>query len=218
MLAVPGSSAAPATTIAPAPVDARFRPPKVIKHPAPAYPELAKLNRVEGVVKIRFGIDDQGKVTTISLAQTGGSVMLDSIVRDFTLHGWTFQPATLDGKPIASSMEQEFEFRLDPEEQRRLAHERLDLQPNDCPSPPYPSEAVPLKLSGTCIVGVVWTDAGLVNLIYLDKASGSNILDRAALRWAFTHWRIEPQSIIRAKDKDGREIPFKKTVIFRPPV
>ena len=95
----PAASAAPTA----APADSRFQPAKVLKHPAPAYPELALLNRAEGVVTIRFGIDDKGRVTTLSIAKSGGSVMLDSIVLDYTLHDWTFEPATLDGKPIASS-------------------------------------------------------------------------------------------------------------------
>ena len=70
---------------------------------------------------------------------------------------------------------------------------------------------------GTCTVGVLWTPAGLVDLIYLSKGSGSNLLDRAALRWAFTHWRIDPKDIHYDKDKDGKDIPFTKTVTFTPP-
>lgn len=202
----------PATT----PADTRFQPPKVLKHPAPAYPELALLNRAEGVVTIRFGIDEKGRVSTVSIAKSGGSVMLDSIVLDYTLHDWTFEPATLDGKPIASSLEREFEFRLDPEEQRKLAEQRIALK-EGLPDPPYPPEAIPFKLKGTCTVGVTWTAQGLVDLIYLDKGSGSNMLDRSALRWAFTHWRVDPKNIIYPKDKDGKDKPFTKLVTFNPP-
>ncbi len=217
MLAVPPATPPNALAPTPTPADSRFQSPKLLRHPAPAYPELAQLNRAEGVVTVRFSIDDQGHVTTVTVVKSGGSVMLDSVVRDLTLHDWTFQPAALDGKPIASSYEQELEFRLDPEEQRQLARERLALQPNTLPNPPYPPEASPRKLRGSCTLGIIWTDTGLVDLLYVSKGSGSNILDRAALRWAFTHWRIEPQNIVRTKDKDGREVPFSKTVTFEPP-
>ena len=103
------------------------------------------------------------------------------------------------------------------------------------PDPPYPPEAVPLNLKGvwTCTIGVTWTAQGLVDLIYLDHSSRSSLdkdprpdapdrsrsdtLDRAALRWAFTHWRVDPKNIIYPKDKDGKDKPFTKTVTFVPP-
>lgn len=217
MLAItPKPSATPDPSATP--VDARFQPAKLLRHPAPAYPLLALLNRVEGVVGVRLGINDQGRVTTVSLTHSGGSVMLDSVVVDPRLAEWTFQPATLDGKPIASSIERELEFKLDPEEQRKLAQERTGLV-EGLPSPPYPPEAIPLKLEGprTCTIGVTWTDKGLVDLIYLDKGSGSDILNRAALRWAYTHWRVDPKNIIYPKDKDGKDKPFTKVVTFTPP-
>ena len=177
---------------------------------------LALLNRVEGVVRIRFAIDDQGHVSNVSVVKSGGSVMIDSLVLDYTLRGWTFQPAMLDGKPVSSSYEQEFQFKLDPEEQRQLARERL-AAPVGLPDPPYPSAAQSLHAQGSCTVGVLWTPTGLVDLIYLAKGSGSNILDRTALRWAFTHWHIDPKDIHYDKDKDGKNLPFTKAVTFTPP-
>ena len=38
-----------------------------------------------------------------------------------------------------------------------------------------------------------WTKAGLVDLIYLPQRSGSNTLDRAALRFAYENWRTDPR-------------------------
>lgn len=215
MLALPpASKPSPAST--PNPEGTNYHHAKLLRHPALSYPTLALLNRVEGVVKIRFGIDDQGHVETVNALQTGGSVLLDAVVLDRTLRDWTFQPATLDGKPIASSLEREFEFRLDPEEQRRFARERL-AAPVGLPEPPYPPAAVPSNLKGSCTIGIFWTPQGLVDLIYLDKSSGSNVLDHAALRFAFTHWHMDPKDIIYAKDKEGRDKAFTKTVTFNPP-
>ncbi len=188
-----------------------FQPPKVLKHPTPLYPELGHLNRVEGVVSIRFAIDDAGHVTEVTLAKTSGSAMLDSLVRDHTLLEWTFQPALLNGKPVAGGVIKEFEFKLDPDEQRRLAEKRLAL-PVGIADPSYPKEALAIQPlpKGACTVGVRWTKAGLVDLIYLSKASGSNALDRAALRFAYENWRTDPATA--AKDEA-----FTKVVNFTPP-
>lgn len=207
----------PTATPEPSPADTRFKPARLLKHPAPAYPELALLNRAEGVVKVRFGIDDQGHVISLAIVKSSGSAMIDSVILDMTLQrDWTFQPATLDGQPVPSSLDQELEFRLDPEQQRQFARQRLAL-PEGFPDPPYPPEAIPLKAAGSCTLGITWTPAGLVDLIYVDKGSGSNILDRAALRWAFLHWRIDPKNIVYPKGEDGKDQPFLRTVTFRPP-
>ena len=188
-----------------------FQSPKLLKHPAPVYPELAHLNRVEGVVGVRFSIDDTGHVTDVAVTKTSGSVMLDSLVRDHALREWTFQPAMLNGQPVAGGVEKEFEFKLDPNEQRTLAEKRLAL-PLGIADPPYPKEALALHPppKGVCTVGVRWTKAGLVDLIYLPQGSGSNALDRAALRFAYENWRTDVATA--AKDEA-----FTKVIHFTPP-
>ena len=215
MLALP-PAARPTPAASPA-ADTHYLPAKLLKRPPLPYPIIALLNRVEGVVKARFGIDDQGHVENVNAVGTSGSVLLDGVVLDRTLRDWTFQPATLDGKPIASSLEQEFEFRLDPEEQRRFARERL-AAPVGLPDPPYPPAAASLNLKGSCTIGILWTERGLVDLIYLDKSTGYSLLDHVALRWAFTHWHIDPKDIVYPKDKDGKKLAFTKVVTFTPPV
>ena len=56
---------------------------------------------------------------------------------------------------------------------------------------------------------MTWTATGLVDTINLAKSSGSNTLDRTALRFAFTHWHIDPKDVT---DKE-----FTKTMTFTPP-
>ena len=189
----------------------KFQSPKLLKHPTPAYPELAQLNRVEGVVRVHFVIDEAGHVADVTVSKTSGSVMLDSLIRDYTLREWTFQPAMLDGKPVPGGMDKEFEFKLDPNEQRALAEKRLSLAVGT-PDPPYPPEALAMHPPprGKCTVGVRWTKAGLVDLIYLPQASGSNLLDRAALRFAYSNWRTDT-------DTAAKDVAFTKTVTFTPP-
>ena len=188
-----------------------FTPPKLLKHPTPAYPELAHLNRVEGVVRIHFAIDDAGHVTGVTVPQSSGSAMLDALARDYTLREWTFQPALFNGQPVPSGASKEFEFKLDPAEEKALAEKRLAL-PVGTPDPPYPPEALALRPppKGKCTVGVRWTKAGLVDLIYMPQSTGSGALDKAALRFAYGNWRTDPATA--AKDE-----PFTKIINFTPP-
>ncbi len=191
------------------PRDDRFQPPKVLTSRPVRYPEQALLNRIEGVVRVKFSVDDAGQVTSAVVDRSSGSVMLDAMVLEYDLKKWTFQPATLDGKPVSGMVEKEFEFHLDPKEQSELAQERL-AAPVGISDAPYPKAALALKAQGTCTIGVTWTPEGRVDTINLAKSSGSNTLDNAALRYAFVHWRIDP--------KDGTDKPFSKTMTFTPPL
>lgn len=215
LVATPPSEASPAATAAvlaePAasPEDRRFQPPKLVTSLPVRYPEQAFLNRVEGTVLVKFSVDDTGHVTEVIVSKSSGSVLLDAVVLEYDLKKWTFQPAQLDGKPVSGTVEREFEFHLDPKEQRALAEERLKI-PVGIPDPPYPKEALALKPQGTCEVSVTWTAAGLVDTIILTKSSGSNTLDRVALRFAFMHWHLDP--------KEDAKKEFTKTMTFTPPL
>lgn len=187
-----------------------FQPAKVLKRAPVSYPLVARLNRMEGVVKIKFSINDAGQVTDVAITNPV-NVMLADVVRERALRDWMFQPAMLEGKPIPSTFEQEFEFKLDPAEERALALKRLAL-PVGLPDPPYPPAAAARKLAGTTTIGLHWTQGehpGLVDNIYLAKSSGSGLLDFMALQFAYENWRIDPA-------KAGKEA-FEKTVTFKPP-
>ncbi len=177
-----------------------------------AYPELAHLNRVEGVVRVRLSVDEDGGVSKAIVIRSAGSLLLDAVVLDPSLLHWKFQPATFDGKPVPSTKDQEFEFRLDPAEEKALAVKRLALSVGT-PNAPYPKEALALKPHGSATVGVRWTKSGLVDQISLVKGSGSNILDHAAVRWAYENWHIDPTTI---NDKNKSDV-FTQVMDFQPP-
>ena len=137
--ASPGAPTASASTAPSAPPeDKRFQPPKVLATRPVRYPEQALLNRIEGVVRVKFSVDDTGHVTNAVVEKSSGSTMLDAMVLEYDLSKWTFQPATLDGKPVPGTLDKEFEFHLDPNEQRALAEERLKA-PVGTPDAPYPT-------------------------------------------------------------------------------
>lgn len=192
------------------PAPNNYQPAKVLKRAPVSYPLVARLNRMEGVVKIKFSVDDSGHVTD-AVISSPVDMMLGDVVREHALRDWVFQPAVFEGKPIASSFEQEFEFKLDPAEERTLALKRLALSIG-LPDPPYPPEALTRKLAGSTTIGVHWTQGdhpGLVDNIYLSKSSGSGLLDSTALQFAYENWRIDPAKATKEA--------FEKTVTFKPP-
>jgi TonB family protein len=199
----------------PAPAGSPAQTPAGNYHPAEVrlrvpvgYPLLADLNRIEGKVIIRFYIDENGHVTRTAIASRGTNVLLEQLLGDPRLMKWTFQPATLNGTPVPSTHDQEFEFRLDPEQQKKIALHRLAL-PIGTPDPPYPPAAAADHLEGKPTVQVQWTKQGLVDRIALVKSSGAPYLDASALRFVYENWRIDPAAV-------KADQPFVKTVSFVP--
>lgn len=207
-----GAGASPILAPTSPPPGQGYQPPKVIKRGDVAYPILANLNRIEGVVGVRFAVDENGKVTGATVYKTSRSLTLDAVVKSRGIMDWTFQPATLNGKPVPSTYDQEIEFHLDPNEQRDFALKRL-AAPVGIPDPPYPAEALNLHPHprGDVTIGVFWTPAGRVDLINLIKSSGSATLDHAALRFAYLNWRIDPKEITDPK------VQYTKVLSFTPP-
>lgn len=186
-----------------------YQPPRPLKRPPLSYPELAKLNRIQGLIRVLFTVDETGKVTDLEPMSTSGSLLLDQVLREPGLREYVFQPATLNGKPVTGTYEQELEFKLDPEEQRTLGLRRSALAPTaGTPDPPYPETARLKGLRGRVVIAVQWGDNGLVDHISLQASSGNALLDVTALRWAYEHWRVD-----RAQIKEPQ---FVKTVVFEP--
>ena len=209
----PPAPAAPSASVLPELAnDKPYVPPKVLQRVPVPYPELAHLNRAQGVVRVRFSIDENGDVSKAVCTKSSGSVMLDTVVRDPNLLRWKFTPASFDGKPVPSTKDVEFEFRLDPAEERALAIKRLAL-PVGTPDAPYPKVAFKPEPRGSVTIAVRWTRRGLVDMIYVAKSSGSSVLDRAAARWAYENWRIDPATITDKNKNDE----FTKVMNFEPP-
>ncbi|HEX6863477.1 MAG TPA: energy transducer TonB, partial [Thermoanaerobaculia bacterium] len=76
------------------------KPPKVVYKLAPEYPESAREAKAEGDVVLEIVIDEQGRVRNPTVAKSSGNADLDQEALE-TIPEWTFQPATLEGKPVA---------------------------------------------------------------------------------------------------------------------
>jgi protein TonB len=76
--------------------------PPVIVGPrtAPAYPEAARISRVEGVVVLRAVIGIDGRVTSIEVIQAPRSDLGFSDAAVQAVSGWTYSPGLYRGRPV----------------------------------------------------------------------------------------------------------------------
>ncbi len=99
-------------SIPPAAAAANYVAPRPSKQFVPDTTLLApglihELTRVE----LRLEIDEQGRVTGVRIANSGREIsqaLADSAIA--SAKRWTFEPATLDGRPVASEHTVVFEF------------------------------------------------------------------------------------------------------------
>ena len=105
----PPSAAAPPE---PAPVASAqppvVTPPRLVSQAAVAYPSFARQSRVEGDVIIDARVDETGRVTTMRVIS--GAAVLVAAAQASLAH-WRYEPATLNGKPIATHVYVTIQFR-----------------------------------------------------------------------------------------------------------
>ncbi len=116
--AAPPTSAAP---LAPAPVQAAAAPPPTPRVmgtlrpgscPRPAYPEISRRLEEEGTVVLRFLVAPDGKVLQAEVEKSSGFRRLDDAARN-GLANCTFEPATIDGKPVRTWATVPYTWRLE---------------------------------------------------------------------------------------------------------
>jgi protein TonB len=73
--------------------------PAYLSNPAPAYPLAAKRRGIEGRVLVQAELDEHGLPSTVRLARSSGSEMLDNSALE-AVKGWRFSPAKLGGHPV----------------------------------------------------------------------------------------------------------------------
>lgn len=85
--------------------------PVLLERVAPEYPRMARLRRVEGSVVVSIVIDRNGLVTQSKIIRSADG-HLDQAALD-AVEAWRYQPATLNGFPVAVHGIIELSFRLE---------------------------------------------------------------------------------------------------------
>ena len=93
----------------------RFTPPRTVETPAPTYPEDARKEKVEGTVIVQAVIEKDGTVSAARVVK-GLHPSLDRVSAE-TIRRWRFEPASLDGEPVAVHYHMTIRYRLDHEEE-----------------------------------------------------------------------------------------------------
>lgn len=87
----------------------QLQPARLISGPPPAYPAIALGARVGGAVVIDAAIDEEGRVTDMKVI-SGPSLLINAAME--ALHRWKYEPARLNGRPIATRVQVRINFQL----------------------------------------------------------------------------------------------------------
>jgi TonB family protein len=84
--------------------------PVVLHQVQPAYPEEARKNRVQGIVKLAAVIDEKGAVVKVEPIESPDPSLSEAAAA--AVKQWTYKPATKKGKPVKVGMTITVNFRL----------------------------------------------------------------------------------------------------------
>jgi general secretion pathway protein A len=86
-----------------------LQPPKVISSPPPDYPSRAHIAKVQGVVVINALVDETGKVADMKLI-SGSGLLTEAAMNALSI--WKYEPAQLNGQPVATRIQVSINFSL----------------------------------------------------------------------------------------------------------
>ncbi len=84
--------------------------PVKVNAPNPQYTEIARKARIQGVVIVQAIINKQGRVENVKVLKGLPMGLEEEAVK--AIKGWTFEPATLNGKPVDVYYNLTVNFRL----------------------------------------------------------------------------------------------------------
>lgn len=84
--------------------------PKLLSAPLPAYPEAARAAGIEGKVRLQLTISERGEVVDVKVLESLGSGCDEAAVA--VARTYEFEPATRDGKPVATTITIGIRFTL----------------------------------------------------------------------------------------------------------
>jgi protein TonB len=75
----------------------------------PAYPDEARRQGIEALVVVKFVVEADGQLSDVKIVK--GHPLFDDVVLA-AVRTWSFDPATLDGKPVRMARMVKIPFRL----------------------------------------------------------------------------------------------------------
>ena len=94
---------------APVPIGGDVKQARLLSSVAPQYPQLARNQRLSGDVKVDALVDVNGRVSAMKVIS--GPALLHQAAMD-ALRQWKYQPATLNGQPMAMHLTVTVQFKL----------------------------------------------------------------------------------------------------------
>jgi len=81
-------------------------------HTIPPYPDMARRLGQSGTVTLAIALDASGTVQNVTVQNSSGVTTLDAAAVAWVKEHWRYEPATKDGKPVASSVAAAVKFDL----------------------------------------------------------------------------------------------------------
>ena len=79
---------------------------------APVYPPAAKRRNIEGWIKVKFLVDEQGQVDRVTVLDAEPEGIFDQAVLR-CISSWRFKPGTKGGIAVKAMVEQTITFKLE---------------------------------------------------------------------------------------------------------
>jgi TonB family protein len=192
-----------------------------LKSPQPKFPQTALKNYLEGSVRLRVLLAEDGSVRDTRVIKSSGIPILDRAAQEAVLQ-WKMKPTAIKSADVSKGRDEIIEFKQEapvaavyPDRVAYVGTTQHNVVPTFsklwmfAPFPSYPVEARQYHEQGTAFVGLIIGKNGDTENIQLVRSSGFRVLDQAALR-AVALWRAHKQY---AGLKFGVPISF---TLFRP--
>jgi TonB family protein len=167
--------------------------PKIIYEPWPEYTELAKQDKVQGIVLVSLVVDEHGLPQHVQLLRGLGDGLNENAVE--SVKKYVFKPATENGKPVAVWLNVEVNFQLaDGTAQTQgpilVAGEAANgVKPiggdvkgpilSYAPEPGYSPEAKAAKFEGVVMVSIIVDKNGIPQNVHVTRGVGLGLDEKA---------------------------------------
>jgi TonB family protein len=92
------------------PVGGKVREPRLVQRVEPAYPDTARIARIQGPVVLEAIITTEGRVEELRVLSSPSPLLSESALS--AVSRWRYLPATLNGRPVTVFLTVTVDFKL----------------------------------------------------------------------------------------------------------